>query len=728
MLAAGIVPLFIAHPATAGNGEILEIALAGLGALLGLVAACGLMKVSYDSASQQSMSVAGPAYAAFWTLVIGARLLFTYGANHWYHNELGHWLSPTGSRSTPSPTPSSSWPSPWPSPGPSAWPWAGPRCAADPPTSWRSDMTFTTIAIALAVFVVVLAKRVRGETVREPKKLFLLPIVVGLIGVQNVSHAKPNAIDIAVIAAGAAISLGLGFLRGKFDRVTLADGSPFMSWTAASIAVFAGNVVAKLALDAAGVAAGGTSSALSSSILLNSRAHLAGRSGGRVVPLPVAHGAGAQPIRGPWDNRRLRHIGWLGKRPVPWDRAEVRPAHQLAHDPVSERSESIYLISYGGRYVRAVRLVFLAVIFGTAFLGRPHPSLTGNGLVILVSLTVAAATHVVLTVAPSGSAAMKATTVLAAVSSGVVAGYEPSVGTAVLLVFVGLSAGAGLEFGQGCLVTALAVVATAISVLAAGQGTGNIALGAIAVVGFLGATGRKQYVLRAEEAELRLADAERAREEHARAAGLAERANAAREIHDILAHSLGALVLQLDALDAVLSGETPDHARAGEVLARARSLAVEGLNEARQAVGSLRADPPPLADALRHVDRRHPRRDVGDHRTAQGGPGRGSGGVATDRTGRPDQCSQARPGGSDDGASRFAPCEVVLSVTDTGGLDGGGPGPLAHTGGGYGIEGLRERAELLGGTLVAGPHGAGWQVTLRVPEARLANEHAVETQ
>jgi hypothetical protein len=130
-------------------------------------------------------------------------------------------------------------------------------------------MTFTTIAIALAVFVVVLAKRVRGETVREPKKLFLLPIVVGIIGVQNVSHAKPNAIDIAVIAAGAAVSLGLGFLRGKFDRVTLVNGSPFMSWTAASIAVFAGNVLAKLALDAGGVAAGGTSSALSSSILLS---------------------------------------------------------------------------------------------------------------------------------------------------------------------------------------------------------------------------------------------------------------------------------------------------------------------------------------------------------------------------------------------------------------------------------------------------------------------------
>ena len=129
-------------------------------------------------------------------------------------------------------------------------------------------MTFTTIAIAAVLIVFVLAKRVRGEAVREPKRLFLLPIVLGVIGLQNVTHATLNTIDIAVVAAGAVLSLGLGLLRGKFDRVTLVDGSPFMSWTAASVAIFAGNVLAKVALDAGGVAAGGTT-ALSSSILLS---------------------------------------------------------------------------------------------------------------------------------------------------------------------------------------------------------------------------------------------------------------------------------------------------------------------------------------------------------------------------------------------------------------------------------------------------------------------------
>jgi signal transduction histidine kinase len=63
----------------------------------------------------------------------------------------------------------------------------------------------------------------------------------------------------------------------------------------------------------------------------------------------------------------------------------------------------------------------------------------------------------------------------------------------------------------------------------------------------------------------------------------------------------------------------------------------------------------------------------------------------------------------------FLPTEVVLTVTDTGGDHHSAPGVLAQTGGGYGIEGLRERAELLGGTLAAGPSEDGWHVTLRVP-------------
>jgi hypothetical protein len=95
-LAAGIIPLFISHPATAGNGEVLEIVLTVLGVLLGIAAAGGLMKISFDDASQRVVSTAGLAYGAFWTFIIGARLLFTYGANHWFTAQLAHWMTTNG--------------------------------------------------------------------------------------------------------------------------------------------------------------------------------------------------------------------------------------------------------------------------------------------------------------------------------------------------------------------------------------------------------------------------------------------------------------------------------------------------------------------------------------------------------------------------------------------------------------------------------------------------------
>jgi hypothetical protein len=96
LMALGIVLLFIEHPATAGPGESLELALAGLGALLGVVASVRLMQVGHDVARGRVVSRAGVAYGLFWCVVIGARLLFTYGANNWYSAALVHWMSTNG--------------------------------------------------------------------------------------------------------------------------------------------------------------------------------------------------------------------------------------------------------------------------------------------------------------------------------------------------------------------------------------------------------------------------------------------------------------------------------------------------------------------------------------------------------------------------------------------------------------------------------------------------------
>jgi hypothetical protein len=130
-------------------------------------------------------------------------------------------------------------------------------------------MTLTTAAIAIALIVFLVARRMRGEEVSAPQKLFLLPLVVGAVSLQSLTHTKPNAVAIGAIAVGSALSLVFGLWRGRLDKVSLVDGMPYMTWTAGSVALFALGIVAKLALDAGGVAAGGTSSALSSSILLS---------------------------------------------------------------------------------------------------------------------------------------------------------------------------------------------------------------------------------------------------------------------------------------------------------------------------------------------------------------------------------------------------------------------------------------------------------------------------
>jgi len=130
-------------------------------------------------------------------------------------------------------------------------------------------MNLTTLAVAVALVIFVMVRRMRGEAVPVPRKLFLLPVTVAVIGLQNLGHAKLNAVDIGVIATGCALSLAFGLLRGRLDRVSMVNGVAHMSWSVGSVAVFAVGVLSKLALDAGGVVIGGTSTALSSSIFLS---------------------------------------------------------------------------------------------------------------------------------------------------------------------------------------------------------------------------------------------------------------------------------------------------------------------------------------------------------------------------------------------------------------------------------------------------------------------------
>jgi signal transduction histidine kinase len=205
-----------------------------------------------------------------------------------------------------------------------------------------------------------------------------------------------------------------------------------------------------------------------------------------------------------------------------------------------------------------------------------------------------------------------------------------------------------------------------------------------------------------------------AREEQARSAALAERARIAREIHDVLAHSLAALSVQIETADALLEGGHPDRARA--TLDRARSLTRDGLAEARRAITALHGDAPPLPEALASLAEAYTA-DTGRaaHSNVEGQPRQlpADASLALYRTAQEALTNARKHAGGADVTLRlgYRLDDVVLTVTDTGGEPTSQPAPV----GGYGLTGLRERAELAGGALNAGSCGDGWRVEVRIP-------------
>jgi signal transduction histidine kinase len=230
------------------------------------------------------------------------------------------------------------------------------------------------------------------------------------------------------------------------------------------------------------------------------------------------------------------------------------------------------------------------------------------------------------------------------------------------------------------------------------------------------------------QAKLLVAEGQILVEERARSAALSERARIAREIHDVMAHSLSGLVVQLEAASLLLARDDDTaRRRAAEHVDRARGLARSGLDETRRALQTLRGETLPTADLLGEL--------VNAYRADTGRPGtlRVTGdvralpadvGLTVYRVAQEALTNTRRhaPGASADVHLDYRPATVALTVSDhrpeAGGSDGGGRSPrpaLEHVGGGYGLVGMRERAELLGGELTVGPVDDGWRVDLRVP-------------
>jgi signal transduction histidine kinase len=224
---------------------------------------------------------------------------------------------------------------------------------------------------------------------------------------------------------------------------------------------------------------------------------------------------------------------------------------------------------------------------------------------------------------------------------------------------------------------------------------------------------RQQKVTAAE----RLVNAERERAHLTRVAVAEERARIARELHDIVAHSLSVIVLQAHGGEYAFDH---DPGRSREALRTIGATGADALDEIRQLVQILRGgddDEAGRDHAVASVVERARAAGATVDLVVDGAPAEVPGGIALAvyrivQESLTNTLKHAGPAPAVTVRVAYRPGAVDLEVTDNGA--GGTPAPA----GGHGLVGMRERATLYGGTFDAGPtFGGGWRVRARIPLA-----------
>jgi signal transduction histidine kinase len=283
-----------------------------------------------------------------------------------------------------------------------------------------------------------------------------------------------------------------------------------------------------------------------------------------------------------------------------------------------------------------------------------------------------------------------------------------------------LAAGADVGLAPALAVTAAGVLATEVSALAFGGNLSNmLGLPAVLVSGVLIGRNRAAYRIQAEQSAALLAQREQLEAEQRRADLLDERTRIAREIHDVLAHSLGALGIQIQAARSVLTDKA-DIDQASDLLAAAQRMAAEGLAETRRAVHALRTDTLPLNEELAKVTGIYGQRygvavsfDIGGAPR----PLPPDATVALLRIAQEALVNAAKHAAGQQVTMRldYSDSCVMLTVSNPLAPGSDGPPAVSTLNGGYGLTGMRERLRMLNGTLEAGRRDGQWIVTARLP-------------
>ncbi|MET9250521.1 sensor histidine kinase [Nonomuraea sp. NPDC003709] len=292
-------------------------------------------------------------------------------------------------------------------------------------------------------------------------------------------------------------------------------------------------------------------------------------------------------------------------------------------------------------------------------------------------------------------------------------------GPVVILPFVNLYTAAE----KGHLTAAIAIGAASLLGMGLGETSGvrhvenslflMIAGWEVAAVAFGSVTRSRRLYLQA--VEQRALEAEHSKEEEARRRASEERLRIARELHDVLGHNVSMINVQAAA---ALHGLRKRPEDAETALRTIKDTSKETLRELRTTLGVLRQvdedAPTAPADSLSRVDALVAASGL-EVRTDLSGP---LDAVPTEvdlaaaRIVREALTNVSRHSGAK---------QATLTINNTSGnimirVEDDGPGATYDGGSGFGLQGMRERATALGGTLEAGPRPeGGFSVVARLP-------------